>query len=661
MHRLTKLYSEYALIIMIMLIGIAFSGWLAHKYQQSLVERTLGEFKGAAQDRLQIINDKINNNDIVLRSLEAFFKASNNVTRDEFATFTQQILRDYPYINTLEWIPLVTAAERKRYESSTTPENRLKITELDNQEQIIPAAIRDLYYPIFYAESLASDNTSIKGLDLASRADRREALLKAKNEHQMQATGRIHLLQSKEKMAGVVFYQPIVLYTQKEGREYQSVSGFVGSVIPFVNMIDSALSSLSYAGVNIVISDLSATSEAEKILYIRSTRLKKIPDEEILDDYKNPLTLKESRVLDVGGRKWQMAVISARGFYETKTQKETALIFGFGALFTIVICTYMAARLRENDRISQEVEQRTQELSQAQKQTEMILLSTHEGIIGLNDQGRISFCNKTTCQMLQYTKRELIGQSWHELAHYKKADGTTYPAEASPIIATLQFGQPCNVNDEVFWNKNGEPLQIEYSASPLIEGGEIVGTVIVFRDIAERRALEDKLKQMARYDQLTGLANRSMLMEHLKGSLARAERSKTKVGMIYMDLNGFKPVNDTLGHAAGDIVLKKFAGCLREVVRDTDIPARVGGDEFTILMDNLGSEEDSLKLIERLRKRLSEPFEIAGQKFNIGASIGVAFYPDDATDLEELITCADSAMYKAKKNKDIPYVLHRDV
>lgn len=659
---LKKLYGEYALIILVILIGIFASGVLAAQYQKDLQAGTIENFRSAAQDRIRLISDKIEHNKIVMRLLAAFFRASDSVSREDFKTYTNQIIKDYSYIHTLEWIPSITNAERSNFEQSLNTSD-FQITELNNAGDLVKANIRPNYFPIQYAEPLINGNNQIIGFDVASDPERLSAIERAMEARQPAATSKVNLLQAKQgDEIGIVFYEPVVLTAQfgpeGQGKLYDRVSGFIGSVVPLAAMIDAALEPLSFQGVNIVIHDLTAQLDENKLLYTRSTRLKKIPDSEILADYQSVTSLREKGLMNVGGRQWEVTIIPARGYFTLNMAKETYFIFFAGSFMTLLLAFYMFSRANENQRIYQEVNDRTEQLSKAKRQIEMILLSTHEGIIGLDENNNISFCNVTASQLLGYRKSELVGQNHHTLFHGKHIDGKDYNEEDCPIQKILDYGQPCNVRDEVFWNKNGESVQIDYAGSPIIEGGEVKGAVVVFRDVREQRELEKKLENMARYDQLTGIANRNMFIEYFKTALSRAERLNKKVGLIYMDLNGFKPINDTLGHSAGDLLLKKFAQMLKEICRDTDLPARLGGDEFVILVDSLDDEKQCLILVDRLKKRLEKPFEIEGKNFNIGASVGISYFPEHSKNYEELITFADEAMYKAKSNKALPYVIY---
>jgi diguanylate cyclase (GGDEF)-like protein/PAS domain S-box-containing protein len=166
----------------------------------------------------------------------------------------------------------------------------------------------------------------------------------------------------------------------------------------------------------------------------------------------------------------------------------------------------------------------------------------------------------------------------------------------------------------------------------------------------ERKQLYDRLKSMAQYDQLTQLPNRMLLHERLQQALERAKSNKGRMALLYLDLDKFKQVNDTLGHAAGDLLLQEVAHRLKQCVRETDTVARIGGDEFVILLDRVNNLEDSGKVAEKICKTLNVPMVLKGNDWQILPSIGIANYPENATDLAQLFRHADEAMYSAKKS-----------
>lgn len=166
----------------------------------------------------------------------------------------------------------------------------------------------------------------------------------------------------------------------------------------------------------------------------------------------------------------------------------------------------------------------------------------------------------------------------------------------------------------------------------------------------ERKNLLEQLQYLAHYDVLTGLANRKLFYDRLKQDIVNARRSKKSLALIFLDLNGFKLVNDSLGHRSGDDLLKEVAKRLQDCIRTTDCAARMGGDEFTLILNNLNNAEDAALIADKILQSLSEPLLLNAQQITTHASLGIAIYPDDCADLETLIGAADAAMYQAKES-----------
>ncbi len=174
----------------------------------------------------------------------------------------------------------------------------------------------------------------------------------------------------------------------------------------------------------------------------------------------------------------------------------------------------------------------------------------------------------------------------------------------------------------------------------------------------ERKRAEERLTYLAQYDQLTGLVNRSLFRDRLVQAMARSKRLQQPLGLMLLDLDRFKPVNDTLGHSVGDQLLKVVAERLHECVREVDTVARMGGDEFTIILEGLMCEEDISSVARRITTSLSEPFMLGEHRVVISVSIGITIYPTDDHDIDELLTHADAAMYRAKQQGGNSFQFH---
>lgn len=174
----------------------------------------------------------------------------------------------------------------------------------------------------------------------------------------------------------------------------------------------------------------------------------------------------------------------------------------------------------------------------------------------------------------------------------------------------------------------------------------------------ERKRAEERLTYLAQYDQLTGLVNRTLFRDRLIHAMARSKRVQQPMGLMLLDLDRFKAVNDTLGHDAGDQLLKVVADRLRECVREVDTVARMGGDEFTIILEGLSHEDDLVIVARRITQSLGTPFNIQNQQTSIGVSVGITTYPTDDHEIDDLLRHADAAMYRAKQRGGNAFEFH---
>ncbi|WP_228056997.1 EAL domain-containing protein [Tychonema sp. LEGE 07203] len=181
------------------------------------------------------------------------------------------------------------------------------------------------------------------------------------------------------------------------------------------------------------------------------------------------------------------------------------------------------------------------------------------------------------------------------------------------------------------------------------ESGKAVRAIGTMMDITQRKQAEEIIRYQAVYDQLTGLPNRILFNERLLASLKQAEKTQKMLAVMFLDLDRFKKINDTLGHAAGDRLLEGFAGRISDTLRSTDTVARWGGDEFTVLLPDINCLEDAVKTAQRILDNLKPAFKLEGQPFHISSSIGIAVYPNDGEDAETLVKNADAALYRAKE------------
>ncbi len=318
-----------------------------------------------------------------------------------------------------------------------------------------------------------------------------------------------------------------------------------------------------------------------------------------------------------------------------------ATISRFGATDDCV-CTVVLRDVTERQRVERA-------LTEARHELHSILESVAEGIVGVDADGHVTFVNPAALRMLGYAAEEMIGREVHALVHHTRADGAPYPVAECPTHLAIASGRARSADRDVFWRRDGQPLPVEYTSTPLRDGPTVRGAVVTFRDVTERRAAEEALRALALRDELTGLHNRRGFMALAEQQLALSRRMGEACLLLFIDLDDFKAVNDTLGHAVGDEALAEVADVLRDTFRQSDVLARLGGDEFVALAIH-SRDETAASIRARLERRVAAANAHAGRRFRLALSIGAASVaPDDPRPLEALMAEADAALYEQKR------------
>ena len=278
---------------------------------------------------------------------------------------------------------------------------------------------------------------------------------------------------------------------------------------------------------------------------------------------------------------------------------------------------------------------------------EGLLRNLGEGVFGIDAAGRFTFINPAALALFGYDdEAEVLGGNSHRLTHHTDAEGEPYPEAECPISRAIHHGEPLEAWQDRFFRRDGRSFPVEVHVTPLRrEHGPVTGGVVVFRDISERKRLEERLRYLARHDSLTDLLNRSALEGRLDEELHRAERYGTGFALVMFDLDHFKAVNDRYGHEVGDSVLRQVARLAREELRGSDVVGRWGGEEFLILLPETDPQEAEA-LAERLRAKVAK-HDFTGPE-GVTLSLGVAAFAGGEHH-GHLLKRLDNALYAAKE------------
>jgi diguanylate cyclase (GGDEF)-like protein/PAS domain S-box-containing protein len=284
------------------------------------------------------------------------------------------------------------------------------------------------------------------------------------------------------------------------------------------------------------------------------------------------------------------------------------------------------------------------------ERAQVTLNSIGEAVACTDIAGNITFLNLVAERMTGWPRHDAAGRPMDEVVRILDPSRR----DVIPGLAEITPGYHCQSTRSekcVLIQRDGREIPIEDSSAPIHDRyGQVTGAVIVFRDVSASRAMALEMLHSAEHDFLTGLPNRLLLGDRISQAIALAARHQNKVAVLYLDLDGFKHINDSLGHSTGDRLLQSATTRLQHCVRVTDTVSRQGGDEFVVLLSEVNRWEDAAILARRMLDSLAKAHEIDQHDLHITASIGVSVYPDDGLNAEALIKNADTAMYQAKEN-----------
>ena len=272
----------------------------------------------------------------------------------------------------------------------------------------------------------------------------------------------------------------------------------------------------------------------------------------------------------------------------------------------------------------------------------------------MDTNGVLLYVNKAMSDLYQKPAHDMLGKALYDLTRH------VTPTQRNRIQAVLDTGEPCR-GDREFHAPSGRKYLFEYIYTPVFDDNGIIEAIAGnSRDITERKHAEADIWKSANYDLLTGLPNRRLFSDRLTEAMKSAMREDKSFALLSLDLDRFKTINDTLGHGAGDLLLQKAGSRIKACLRDMDTVARMGGDEFTVIIPNISNTEQIKIVTEKILTELAKPYQIKHQCVDITGSIGIALFPQDGVKLETLLGNADRAMYIAKKSGGNRFSFHAD-
>ncbi len=630
--------------------------------------RTRAAFEQSADAQIQAVKKRLQWSINELISVNQLFVTFDQVSREQFHSFTQPLLERNPYIQAFNFHRLVSDQQRPDFESRIRQRfPQFSITELSNGT-LVPAARRAQYRVVEYIEPLKGNEAAL-GFDAASYPFQIEAMRRAVETGRPSATGLLRLMQEKSNQPGLIVLMPLYrtdAALDNAGTRHAALIGDTAAVFRMGDLVENALAaetSPNQAQAQIALylneaggsSKLAYRSGADAPAAKGGLRLA----EWLFYDRPQPL----SKTFEVAGQSWSMVVTAAPTSF-LSLLNGSILLLAAGVLLSGFATFYLQSLAVRTRHIEQLVRRRTTELRLANRRLSQDL-AVHirtEKALQLRQRAieasanaivivsasapdfPIEYVNPAFERNSGFTAAEMVGKSVRAL----RCDERDQQAieEIRAALREQREGKTVLRN----MRKDGTFYWNEFYLSPVMDlHASVSHFVIAQYDITATKNYEAELEFQANHDTLTGLANRNLLRDRLSQAIAYADRYGHAVCLIYIDLDQFKFINDALGHHAGDALLRVIAERLKQSLREADTVARLNGDEFLLIFIEDREQSAAVGIIQRIMQTVAEPLEIDQHELFLTCSVGIAIYPTDAIDAETLTKHAEIAMYRAKE------------
>lgn len=627
--------------------GLLLTAFLYSGVRRLEEARMSADFERGAHKRISALQEGLDNTLDVLATVNRLFNTMQPVTREQFAAFAGPMLERRLPVELIGWQAMVDDAGRAGFEAARRSRfPGYTVTELSGG-RVVEAARRARYRVTDYLIPQAGNERAL-GLDAATRPEQAGAARRACLLGQAAMTGQFSLFIGNHPQPGFLVLMPVYRPgASATADRCASVAGYTTVGFSSQTLVQRTLAvrgpHMPEAGSIQLYA--AAAQDLDQLVFAQYVAARN--DAWSFLEGKQPAPV--ARIFTVAGQPWR-TVVSPPPPRLLRDHLGSLLALGAGLAGSVgaaAFASLLAARARA---VRELVGQRTAELTRMndslQLRQQAIEACVNSIVIARAEEPgyRIEYVNPAFERVNGYSADEVTGQGCALLW------GQDYTQRGvRDVLAMVHAGRGGNVLMRTY-RKDGSQLWCEMYIAPCTDAsGEVGHYVVVQHDITEKRRYEGKLEYQATHDALTGLANRQLLRRRLHEEIAAAKRARQSVSVLFIDLDGFKRVNDSLGHSAGNTFLCVIADRLREAVRTGDTVARLGGDEFVLVLSERVGQALGGAALERIMGAVGQPVTVDDQQFLISCSVGVATYPADGDDADTLIDCADRAMYAAKQ------------
>ncbi|MDO7711423.1 MAG: EAL domain-containing protein [Pseudomonadota bacterium] len=588
------------------------------------------------------LNREINTHINLTQYLRDTIVTNGYVELDNFIASTHSIRQLHPDIQAITWDVLVKNEQRSLFEKQMQSIHHLdyQITKRDGQDNMIRIEGKPEYAAIAYISPYKNNEKSL-GYDLTSNPELAAFFYNARDTGKATITSRVNLAQSGNARIGIINYLPVYKNGHLLDTIIQRQIAFIGnltSIFYLDDIIADELKAHPLLDSDLTILDITENDHPIKLY---STITNAIIDNNLTTFYST----------HIANRIWQIKITPSADYFKNNYSNNMWIVLFIGMLFTATLTVALMISTGRRACIEEVVTQRTASLQKAKEDLRLLAITfeSNEAIMITDSDNLIIRVNQAFTKVTGYTQEDVLGKNPDILSSGKHS-----------VSFYENMWQQLKENgsyESEIWNrrKNGEVYPERHTITSISdESGKITNYVSVFSDITSQKAHKDRIQFLAFYDQLTSLPNRRLLLDRLQYNLSLSQRNKKHGVLMFLDLDDFKKINDSLGHEVGDELLQRAAARIKLPLRRADTLARLGGDEFVILVANQTLEGEALiefasNLAEKIIIAFQQPFHIKGYEHHISSSIGITIFPTTEQTAVSILGQADTAMYKSKK------------
>lgn len=612
-------YAWVAWLVFLVAIAVTILLW---QVSIRLVEdRTEARFRTQSLQLKTAIEERLLNYEQVLAGSVGLFTVAGDVSRDQWRDYIEKVDIDryYPGIQGIGYVRKIGVTQLAEHMAKVRAEGVRNYL-------VSPLGDGAEYYPMVYLEPETEQNERALGFNAFSDPIHRRAMERARDSAAPMVTGKVVLVQEAATgdQASFLMFYPVyqggAVPDNRADRRMMLV-GYVFSAFRMNNLIDGIVGLIS-PFLDVRIYD-NGVLDRDNLMY--GSNLGSLDDE---------FSFEMNQVVSSGGREWLLQTRSTPAFDYLASDPRPPIVLGSGILISLLLFLFVLALIRSR-LMAQVSAGRYRAITEGAANVTLVM----------DRAGRVLYASPSSLDILGFEPEQVPSLSFDTLVYGEDWE----PLKQGFQEAVAAPGKQIPVVRARILDARGQWRDMEGAYTSMLSVPGVNGVVLSLRDLTQLKAAQSELHRLAFYDPLTGLANRQLFRDRLNYVARRSRRSGETAALMFLDLDGFKRINDTLGHDAGDELLRQVATWLEGCVREEDSVARLGGDEFVVLLSRISGADAAAKVAETIQRRLCQRVRLNDHEVGITTSIGITMIPRDSDDPGTLMKFADLAMYRAKE------------